>query len=70
MRHLAYAVKVLINDDLQSQGRRTARRSERGAPQPSGAKKSQPVARPAVAPQPASRTSDVPRPRHAANAGA
>jgi hypothetical protein len=71
MRHLAYAMKVLVNEDLKAKDRRglrrAAKRSESATAGTEAVTAQQPAARPAT-PQPAARTSGTPRP--AANARA
>jgi hypothetical protein len=72
MRHLVYAVKVLVNEDLKAQDRRKTRRAQRRRA-PKAATQlvtTEPAIRPTPSAEPATRSAEVARPRRAANAGA
>ena len=69
MRHLAYAIKVIINDDLKAHDRRKVHRAPRRSEAVS-ATAIEPLAQSAPSPAPAVRSPEVALPRKTANVGA
>jgi hypothetical protein len=72
MRHLVYAIKVMINEDLKAQDRRRTRRPQRrrATEVAKDVVTPQPAIRPTPSAEPATRNAEAARPRRAANAGA
>jgi hypothetical protein len=68
MRHLVYAIKVIVNEDLKAQDRRRMKRTLRDRAAEPTVTQTDVRRRPSV--EPATRTSDVAPTRRAANAGA